>query len=1027
MKRILSLALGLALLTLAFSSAVMARPNVTGERMFPMLHEPDVASDASNVSAREDTMFLFAASGAGAYGAPGTTERGYNFDNGGAAVDCGFYGVDATAQADTYWHIASTGISAGSGTDMSAATPFGGGANAYAVWCGSENNCGWVYPTGYGNNWIQYVVMANAGSSTVDVEFYRASDYEGDVWDYMSVYVEVDGVLEEVYKDQTSGTVACQQETFSIAAADFGGTTLGDVIIRFLSDGAWSDQDGLFPTNVGAVWVDNLRLYADGVLAGEEDFESGTLPGWVTLDTPISAGDYAALYSNLFSEDICLLNITNAWAFFDLNTSNPMYPLPVVAYGPPYVENWIVSPLLEVDQYGDPITITPETTIWLDYWLYIDLPMDPLVFYSWDVAAMIDGVPCLQLWNNDNYVYYGDYKQWFPSSRDVTGNVAASAAGGNITGVAARLGVLDMCGYWCDSNGSGNDHPPGPFFDNVGMHLQVGSAIDWNYRSVDIFQDAFPEPSGIVRMDGANDILDDGSGTPVRGDSCRIEMNMDLIGGLGTSYNADAGEDRPNLYMYYRIVDGPHAGATGAVTADQDNADGAYSPFTGTAELTPGDGEPWNIMQCDSAVFMAGTPPQPNKYCFDFNDNYYEPGDVIHYFFHAQAANGTEESFPTWAMSSDPALRGFFDIRALPNTGSTILFTEDDEGTFYGYWRIAFAYNGYENFDRFRVRGSSSGLNNDLGYMASLDDIAQYDVIIWESGNLPAFTIEEADETLLSNWIDQATQPAYLWVLGDKVAGHLGQGNMFLAGVLGALLDSPDAYYNDYTGILVPMVFGVHPLLSYLGGDPTFWVYGGCPVPWDFNVITPTGSLTQVSHEWEEDGGSGVKAGVLNNDPDGNGSDVNSLGFTTKALFNPFSYYHVRDSGYGLSDGVDYHYKFVGDVLFNLFSHSPDSAPNDAPDAIAYTRLDGNFPNPFNPKTSIRFSLAADGDVTLAVYDITGRVVKTLVDGPMTAGADKEIIWDGMMDNGKRAASGVYFYKLTADGNTFTDKMVMLK
>jgi len=88
--------------------------------------------------------------------------------------------------------------------------------------------------------------------------------------------------------------------------------------------------------------------------------------------------------------------------------------------------------------------------------------------------------------------------------------------------------------------------------------------------------------------------------------------------------------------------------------------------------------------------------------------------------------------------------------------------------------------------------------------------------------------------------------------------------------------------------------------------------------------------------------------------------------------------------------------------------------------------LSQNFPNPFNPKTDISFGLPNTDFVTLKVYDIMGRCVKTLVDKRLEAGVHT-VIWDGTTDDGSTVTSGVYFYKLSQGDNVITKKMMMLK
>ncbi|MFQ5512367.1 MAG: M1 family aminopeptidase [Candidatus Krumholzibacteriia bacterium] len=89
-------------------------------------------------------------------------------------------------------------------------------------------------------------------------------------------------------------------------------------------------------------------------------------------------------------------------------------------------------------------------------------------------------------------------------------------------------------------------------------------------------------------------------------------------------------------------------------------------------------------------------------------------------------------------------------------------------------------------------------------------------------------------------------------------------------------------------------------------------------------------------------------------------------------------------------------------------------------------RLAQNFPNPFNPVTTIRFSVPAKSRVTLRVYDVAGRLVETLLSGEVTAGAHT-VTWDGSNRNGQAVASGVYFYRLSAPGRKLTRKMVLLQ
>ena len=89
-------------------------------------------------------------------------------------------------------------------------------------------------------------------------------------------------------------------------------------------------------------------------------------------------------------------------------------------------------------------------------------------------------------------------------------------------------------------------------------------------------------------------------------------------------------------------------------------------------------------------------------------------------------------------------------------------------------------------------------------------------------------------------------------------------------------------------------------------------------------------------------------------------------------------------------------------------------------------RLFQNYPNPFNPETQIKYDLPLSGNVTLSVYNVLGQKVRVLVDGFQDAGR-KSVTWDGRDDRGAEAASGIYFYKITAEHYQMTMKMVLLK
>jgi len=134
-------------------------------------------------------------------------------------------------------------------------------------------------------------------------------------------------------------------------------------------------------------------------------------------------------------------------------------------------------------------------------------------------------------------------------------------------------------------------------------------------------------------------------------------------------------------------------------------------------------------------------------------------------------------------------------------------------------------------------------------------------------------------------------------------------------------------------------------------------------------------------------------------------------------------------------EGFRIAYKCVVDPAFDCPLGPPAVASRggripgveNSPQSPAGFKLRQNFPNPFNPSTTIYFDvLGGGGDVALRIYDVSGRLVRTLVDGYQSPG-EKSVIWDGINETGGQASSGIYFYRMTARGVSETKKMILLR
>ncbi len=160
------------------------------------------------------------------------------------------------------------------------------------------------------------------------------------------------------------------------------------------------------------------------------------------------------------------------------------------------------------------------------------------------------------------------------------------------------------------------------------------------------------------------------------------------------------------------------------------------------------------------------------------------------------------------------------------------------------------------------------------------------------------------------------------------------------------------------------------------------------------------------------------------------GHSYGSIGWTSDTSFTdrdvivgpPMAtwYYHVkaRDAAFQYSPPSN-----EVNIVGMIKSIPPTS--KDAPLPKTYSLIQ-NYPNPFNPSTTIRYELPQDSRITLAIYDIMGREVRTLIQGEQAAG-NKSVVWEGTNNIGQPVSSGVYLYRLQAGEFSLTKKMVLLR
>ncbi|MFH1680417.1 MAG: M14 family zinc carboxypeptidase [Candidatus Eisenbacteria bacterium] len=147
-------------------------------------------------------------------------------------------------------------------------------------------------------------------------------------------------------------------------------------------------------------------------------------------------------------------------------------------------------------------------------------------------------------------------------------------------------------------------------------------------------------------------------------------------------------------------------------------------------------------------------------------------------------------------------------------------------------------------------------------------------------------------------------------------------------------------------------------------------------------------------------------------------SDIEETSYLVAGRLTDSYFYWVR--GIDQEESAGY---WSGIRRVNVDVTSTDIASGRAP---LRTALGASVPNPFNPTTTIHFSLSQRGPVDLAIYDIAGRVIRVLASGARDAG-NHTVVWDGTNSEGRDVASGIYLYRMSAAGFHDTKKLVLLR
>ena len=257
--------------------------------------------------------------------------------------------------------------------------------------------------------------------------------------------------------------------------------------------------------------------------------------------------------------------------------------------------------------------------------------------------------------------------------------------------------------------------------------------------------------------------------------------------------------------------------------------------------------------------------------------------------------------------------------------------------------------------------------------------------------------------------------------------------------------DYTNYFINNRNHTLINRAYCIDNPSGYAGYDENTWGLTASDDPFgylahepfsaDNGTITPTAALSSMPYTPTE------SKAAFKNFYNNRGEDIWGI-YGFKDAFNPQQNWYAS-SFLAIDQGpiIAMVENYRSGLLWDNFMANPEIQPMlDAigfvtdsttdvsdPDRLNYSfKLDGNYPNPFNPNTVIRFELPQNQNVSIKIYNVLGENVRELFNGELTAGIN-ELIWNGNNDYGNSVPSGVYIYRMESNGNLLSSKMILQK
>jgi len=301
--------------------------------------------------------------------------------------------------------------------------------------------------------------------------------------------------------------------------------------------------------------------------------------------------------------------------------------------------------------------------------------------------------------------------------------------------------------------------------------------------------------------------------------------------------------------------------------------------------------------------------------------------------------------------------------------------------------------------------------------------LKNYDTVICFTSNRVTSTVPPDDQLSLIEWLNMsaAGKERNLLLLGNNIGYDLVETGNETLGFYDIWLGCQ--YMEDSVG---PVYLDSIPGLAEAPGGYTFMdlydgectLRGGVPDLSRFDVVEPRAGVPGVETvaEYIRHDTSRAPAGVAYTHP--------TLGYQTVTL--GFGLEFMMADGY-FHNGIEDRINLV-ENLMDYFGELPDEGyATGVVDGAHRNELSAAYPNPFNPVTRIAYEVKVAGRITINVYDVAGRRVRTLLDERLEAGASGTVVWDGVSDAGSACATGVYFYRIDAPGWHDEKKLILLK